>query len=256
MFRTIFAYGFIFQILAIVHWAKRGRDRFWIWIIIIGGAIGALAYLLVEALPDWTDLKRSLKGPARRKRIAALRSMILDNPSAGNYEQLGELLVEQRKWSEVRIAFDRAIASRSDSLDPFYWRGVAAFEMGDDPAAIADFQHVVRREPKYDYSRAQCLLARALARTGQTAEAATAFARLIEITTSAESLVSAAEFLAANNEQPKARELIATILARRPTMPAHQKRRDRVWLRKAAKLARKLRKSAEAQIQTSSGAVL
>ena len=75
-------------------------------------------------------------------------------------------------------------------------------------------------------------------------------------TTSAESLVSAAEFLAANNEQPKARELVAAILARRPTMPAHQKRRDRVWLRKAAKLARKLRKSAEAQIQTSSGAVL
>lgn len=157
----------------------RVRDRFWIWIIIIGGVIGAFAYFVVEGMPDWQDLKRSMKGPARRKRIAALRAMVLDNPSAGNYEELGELLMQQKKWAEARDAFDRSIAARADSLHAFYWRGAVAFELGDDEAALRDFQYVVKTDPKHDYSRAQCLLARALARSGRTAEAMSAFERLI-----------------------------------------------------------------------------
>jgi hypothetical protein len=230
--------------VAIVHWARRGRDRFWIWIIIFGGVVGALAYFVVEGLPDWDELKRSFTGPARRRRIAMLRAMILDNPSAGNYEQLGELLVQQKKWAEARDAYDKAIAARSDSLDSFYWRGVSAFESGDDEAALRDLQFVIKTQPKYDYCRAQTVLARALARSGRTAEAMSAFERLTEITTSAESLVSAAEFFAANGREGEARELVEAILARRATMPAYQKRRDRAFLRRAAKLARKLRKSA------------
>lgn len=241
LLRYLFGSGFLFQILAIVHWAKRGRDRFWIWIIIIGGPVGALAYFVVEGLPDWADMKRSFTGPARRRRIAMLRAMIRDNPSAGNYEQLGELLVQQRSWREARDAFDRAIGARGDLLDSFYWRGVAAFELGDDAAAIEDFRYVVAREPKYDYSRARCLLARALARSGQTAEAMAEFDRLVETSSACESAVMAAEFYAANGKPRQAYELVDTILARRPTMPAYQRRRDRKWLRMARKIARKLR---------------
>ncbi|HEV7238396.1 MAG TPA: tetratricopeptide repeat protein [Thermoanaerobaculia bacterium] len=228
------------QLIAIVHCAKQGRARFWIWIIIIGGLLGTLAYFLVEGLPDWREVQRSFKGPARRKRIAALRAIVRDNPSAGNYEELGALLVEQKKWSEARDAFDRSIAARADSLDTFYWRGVSAFEMGDYAAAIPDYQHVVKIDPKYDYSRAQCLLARALARTGRTDEAMAAFDRLVASSSASESQVSAAEFYAANGHEASARELVESVLARRATMPSYQRRRDRAWLSMAKKLGRKL----------------
>ena len=236
----IWIIGVICQVLAIVHWAKRGRDRFWIWIIIFGGVVGALAYFLIEGT-DWQDMKRSFKGPARRKRIAALRAIVRDNPSAGNFEELGELLVEQKEWKEARAAFDRAIAARSDLLDTFYWRGVAAFEIGDDAAAIPDLQYVVKTNPKHDYSRALCVLARSLARAGKTDEAMAAFDRLVESSTATESCVTAAEFYAANGREVQARELIESILARRATMPAYQKRRDRKWLWMAKRLALKLR---------------
>jgi len=236
--------GFIIQIalqlIAIIHCAKSGRDRFWIWIIIIGGLLGTAAYFVVEGLPEWRDIKRSFKGPARRKRIAALRVLVRDNPSAGNYEELGELLVHQKRWAEARDAFDRAITARADSPDPFYWRGVAAFEMGDDTAAINDFQYVVKIDPKYDYSRAQCLLARALARSGKTAEAMAAFDRLLEASSASESQVSAAEFYAANGRAAEARQIVEGLLARRATMPSYQKRRDRPWLNLARKLDRRL----------------
>jgi len=241
----IFGYGFIFQLIAIVHCVRQGRDRFWIWIIIIGGLLGALAYFLVEFLPDWHNVKRSFTGVARRKRIAALRAMVRDNPSAGNYEELGELLMQQRRWSEAREAFDHALKSRTDLLEPFYQRGLAAFEMGDDAAAIADFGYVVGKEPKYAYSRARCLLARSLARAGRNEEAMTTFDRLVESSTASESLVTAAEFYASNGRQALARELVESVLLRRVTMPAYQKRRDRAWFRMAKRLERRLASDAQ-----------
>jgi hypothetical protein len=236
----LFGSGFILQIVCIVHCAKQGRDRFWIWLLIIGGLVAVAAYVIIEMLPDWSELRRRFTGPQRRRRIATLRAMIRDNPSAGNYEQLGELLVQQKKWSEARDAFDRAIASRSDSLDPFYWRGVSAFEVGDDAAAIRDLQYVVEREPKYDYSRARCLLARSLARAGRIDEAGHAFDKLVESTTASESLVAAAQFYGANGRAGTALELVESVLARRQTMPAYQKRRDRAAFSAARRLRRKL----------------
>jgi hypothetical protein len=239
---TIFAYGFILQIAAVVHWTRKRPDTFWLWIIIIGGAIGAIAYFLVEGAPDFRRLRSSLKGPARRRRIAVLRAIVIDNPAAGNYEELGELLLEEKKYAEARKAFDAALASRTDSVHPFYFRGVAAFELRDYAAAIADLRHVVGIDPKHDYSRAQSLLARACAAAGRTAEAEAAFERLIQTSTSAESLCAAAEFFIAQGRTQQARELVEAILARRVTMPSYQKRRDRLWLRKAKQLSRRLRK--------------
>jgi hypothetical protein len=242
MFGYVFGLGFVLQVLAIVVWARRGGDRIWIWIIIFGGVVGAAAYFLVEGLPDLSTLADSFHGPGRRRRITALRALIRDNPSAGNYEELGELLIQEEKWAEARKAFDAAIATRTDLIDPFYWRGVAAFELNDDVAAIADLQRVVAVDPKFAYSRALCVLGQALAQSGRTDEATRVFDRLVKSTTSTEALVIAAEFYFVEQRFADARALVDNVLARRESMPAYQRQRDRPWLRKAKGLERKMRK--------------
>src|SRR5688572_24788319 len=115
----LFAYGFLLQIAAVIHWARKRPNTFWLWIIIIGGFIGALAYFLIEGMPDFDSMARRLKGPGRRRRIQVLRAMVLDNPSAGNFEELGELLLLEKRYAAAREAFDRALAVRTDSIDPF-----------------------------------------------------------------------------------------------------------------------------------------
>ena len=247
----LFGYGFVFQVAAVIHWSRKRPDSFWLWIIIIGGIIGALAYFLIEGLPDFRNVQRTLRGPARRKRIRVLRALVIQNPSAGNYEELGELLLEEKRYRDARDAFDRALSARADSIDPFYRRGIAEFELGDHAAAIADLEHVVKQEPKYDYSRARCLLAQALARAGRTADAEAAFDRLVSSTTSCEATISAAEFYAERGRTAEARELAEGMLARRATMPAYQKRRDRTFLRRAGKLLRRIRgmQNAECRMQ-------
>ena len=53
----------------------------------------------------------------RRKRIKELEALILDNPSIGNYEELGDLYLDDEQFARARDCFDRVIA-KSDSIDP------------------------------------------------------------------------------------------------------------------------------------------
>jgi len=236
-----FGWGIILQIAAIIHWARRRPETYWLWIIILFGWPGALAYFLVEGV-NYASMGRTIRGPSRRRRIRTLQALVRDNPSAGNFEELGELLLTERKYAAARAAFDAALSQRTDSVDPFYRRGIAELELGDHAAAIADLEHVVKHEPKYDYSRARCLLAQALARAGRTAEAEGMFDQLLASTTSCEATISAAEFYADRGRAREARELAETLLARRATMPAYQKRRDRPFLRRARRLLWRTRK--------------
>src|ERR1700728_1227233 len=91
----LYPWGLILQAAAIVHFIRRRPDTYWIFIILFLGPPGALIYLFAEALPDLGLLRQSFKGFPRRKRIAQLELEIRDNPSSGNYEELGDLYFDE-----------------------------------------------------------------------------------------------------------------------------------------------------------------
>ena len=114
--------------LAILHFILRRPDTYWLWVILLLGPIGAAVYLVAEALPDIGLLRGTMKVFPRRKRIRELERLVYDNPAAGNYEELGDLYMEDGRIARARAAFDKAIAARSDTLDAFYRRGACALE--------------------------------------------------------------------------------------------------------------------------------
>src|ERR1700719_1873495 len=144
-------WGIILQAVAIVHFIRRRPDTYWLFIILIGGWLGALVYIAVEAVPDAGLLRQSFKVFPRRKRIRELEAAILDNPSAGNYEELADLYLEEGQFARARQAYDKSISSRTDSPDPFYRRGIAAIQMGDFAAALPDLEGVASKDPTYDF---------------------------------------------------------------------------------------------------------
>ena len=77
-------WGFILQAVAIVHFIRRRPETYWLFIILIGGWIGALIYIAVEVVPDAGLLRTSFQVFPRRRRIQELERAIFDNPSAGN----------------------------------------------------------------------------------------------------------------------------------------------------------------------------
>jgi hypothetical protein len=234
-----FQWGLLLQALAIVHFIRRRPDTFWLYVIIFLGGLGATVYILVEVVPDLGLLRQAFDAHGRRKRIRLLEAVVLENPASGNYEELGDLYLEEQKFQRARECYDKAISSRSD-LDPIYRRGIAEANLGDFPAAVADFETVTSREPKYDSHRAMALLAHAYGNSGQSDKAAALFAQVIEMSTLSETYFNYASFLAAQHRTDEAREWAQKILSRKPTMPRYLQRRERPWFRKASGLLKKL----------------
>ncbi len=170
-------WGFILQAVAIVHFIRRRPDTYWLFIILIGGWLGALVYIGVEVIPDADLLRTSFQAFPRRRRIHELEIAIHDNPSAGNYEELGLLYLDNGNFSRARACYDKAISSRTDHPDPFYRRGIAEVELGDFAAAVPDLERAVFSDPDYDFHRAKGLLAHAYAQTGQADKADAMFCR-------------------------------------------------------------------------------
>ena len=193
----IYSYGIILQALAIVHFVQRRPETFWLWIILVGGGLGALVYIAVEVLPDIGLLRGSFEGVSRRRRARNLEAVVIDNPSVGNQEELADLYLEEKQFARRAELYDKVIARSPDSFDAFYRRGLAAAAMDDYAAAIPDLERVVAKDPKYDFYRAMALLAHAHGRAGDAGRADALFKSATEISTLSETYCHYAAFLAA-----------------------------------------------------------
>jgi hypothetical protein len=236
----LYPWGLILQGLAIIHFIRRRPDNYWFYVILFLGPIGALIYLFVEAVPDAGLVGQSFKVFPRRKRIGQLEAAVRDNPSSGNYEELGDLYMDDGKFQFARAAFDKAIAARADGADPFYRRGVCALQLGDPIAAVPDLERVVAEAPTYDFNRAAGLLAHAYAQTGEAQKSEALFRQVTERSTSSETYLNFAELLESQGRNAEAREWALKVLHKQPTLPSFQRRRERPWARRAKKILKRL----------------
>ena len=235
-----YPWSILLQVLAIVHLIRRHGAFYWFFIILMGGPIGALIYIVLEVVPDLGLLHDALTKRARKTRIQHVETTILDNPSAANYEELGELYWDQKEYAKAREAFDRSIAARSDSLHAFYRRGQCALELGNFADAIPDLARVVSHDRDYDSYRAAALLAHAYGQTGEVQAASEFFSEALEFSTTPETLYHYAAFLKSQNLTAEAREWAQKLLHKKRTLPRGAVRRESAWFRKGQALLKDL----------------
>jgi hypothetical protein len=233
-------WGLILQAIAIVHFIRRRPDTYWLFVIIFLGQLGALIYIFVEVIPDLGLLRQSFETFPRRSRIRHLEAVVLDNPAAGNYEELADLYLDDRNFLRARDCYSKAIASRGSSFDAYYRRGVAEIQLAEFQDALKDLEYVVSQDVKYDSHRAAGLLAHAYANTGQPEKADALFQDVTQKSTLSETYYNYASFLASQHRTADAREWTLRILAKKPTMPGYLRRRERPWFRKANGLLKRL----------------
>jgi hypothetical protein len=243
VFGLIYPYGIVLQAIAILHFVRRRPETYWLWIILMFGGVGALIYIFVEVIPDAGLLRGAFQVFPRRKRIKELEGLVLDNPSIGNYEELGDLYLDDQQFTKARECFDRVLA-KAPSIDPFYRRALSEMALNDFAAAAADLEQVVTRDPKYDYQRAAGLYAHSLAKIGQRDKAAQLFEETLRTSTLSEIQYNYACLLMAEGREAEARELADRILRKKATMPDYIRRRERPWFRKARALIKRLPKKA------------
>ena len=242
-FSFLFPWGLIFQAIAIVHFIKRRPDTIWLYVIVFLGPLGAAVYIVIEVVPDLGLIRQSFDSFGRKRRIQGLTALVQHNPAAGNWEELGDLYLEEGKWAKAREAYDKAISPRMDSHDAKYRRGVAEIQLGDFEAAARDLAEVHARDPKYDFYRGTALLAHAYAQLGRPEEADALFRQATEFAVLSETFYNYASFLAAQGRHAEAREWAQKILDKKPGMPRYLQRRERPWFRKAKALLKRVRTS-------------
>jgi len=236
--------GMALMAFALVHFIKyRSGNWLWLYVIIFLGPLGALIYLAVEVLPELRGSHTSSKWLGRRRDIKRLEGLVLDNPSAGNYEELADLYLEQGNYAHARECFGKAITSRTDIPHPFYGRALCALEMGDTAAAIPDLEKVFSLDPRHDYSRAAGLLANAYALTGRTDDADRIFRETLKTSTLSETQFYYARFLANQGHIDEARNFALQVVRKRATVSPQLRRADRHWFSAAEALLKQLEAS-------------
>jgi hypothetical protein len=236
----IYPLSLVLEIVAIVHYFKHRPQMYWFYVIVFAGPIGAAIYLAVNALPDYAVEFQAFRGVPRQRRITELEAKVEENPSAANFEELGDLYMDIGDLVRARAAFDKAIAARSDTQDSFYRRGLCALKLGDAAAAVPDLERVVAQEPGYDFHRAAGLLAHACAKAGQKEKAEALFRRATLSSTLSETYLNYADMLASEGRTAEARQWAQRVLDKERTMPSYLRRRERPWFQSASEMLKRL----------------
>jgi hypothetical protein len=236
-----YPWGFVVQIAALVHFFWRRRaSTIWLWVIFMGGFVGAAAYLIVEVLAEADLLRKAVERGARKKRISGVEAQVVDNPSIANLEELGELYWDEKDYTKAFDAFNRAVGTGTDATRTFYRRGQCSLELGNAAAAVTDLEYAFGTEPKLDLYRGGMFLARAYAATGRHGEAAAVFATAMQHTSTPEMLCSYAAFLTEQNRQDEAREWLDRLEEMKRTAPRFVLRTERAWFNKGKALRKQL----------------
>ena len=65
LYSLLFPWNLVLQAIAIVHFIRRRPDNYWLWIILIGGWIGAVVYIFAEVLEPEVKERISKEAAAR-----------------------------------------------------------------------------------------------------------------------------------------------------------------------------------------------
>jgi len=232
--------GLLIQVTAILHFIRRRPETYWIFLIVFLGPLGSIIYLLLVAMPDFVSIRQTFLGVPRRGRIVELEAAVRENPSPANFEELGDLYMENSEFDKARTAFGSAITAHSDSLHPFYRRALCALKLNDPTAAIPDMERVLAKEPDYDFNRAGGLLAQACAQAGQSEKAEALFRKAIASSTLSETYLNYADFLASQGRHAEARQWVQKVVDKGLTAPSYLRRQERPWIRRACEMLKQM----------------
>ena len=208
-------------------------------VILFLGPLGALVYLLVEALPD-LGLLRVLKVFPRRKRIRHARG---STPTLrqGTTKNSVICIWKTASWCRRVTAFDRAIGARAIPWTRSIAAESARCNWATRPRRCLTWSAWLRQRCRhYDFYRAAGLLAHAYAQTGQKERAETLFREVTAKSVASETYLNFADLLASEGHIEEARAWARKVLEKKPAMPGYLRRRERPWFRSANKLLKRL----------------
>jgi hypothetical protein len=225
-----------FMIWMTVDAIRRG-EYLWVIFIWIGSLLSTLLYyFLVYRQGAVATRGFELPGAARRQRIQELEAQIHNLDKPHHHLQLGDIFFAQGKLAKAEASYRAALDRDSEDPDIRAHLGQCLLRLGRPAEARPLLEAVVARDPRHDYAHTLMALAETLAALGDTDAALQRWKQVLEQNSYARARVQFAELLRARGETEEARHVLREVISDEAHLPAFQRKRERVWVRRAKRL--------------------
>jgi hypothetical protein len=235
----------LIQVILIIHVIKTGRNQIWIWVLALLSIPGAIAYIVVELLPDVFRSRTAQRTARGLKKAmdptADLRRYESEARATGNVatkQRYAEELTRQGRYDDAIDQFKQALTGLYEH-DPNLMLGIAKaqFGKGDAAGARATLDDLIRLNPDFKSPDGHLLYARSLETEGNTAKAIEEYRVLAGSYPGAEAAVRYAQLLKAQGQDDEARKVARDLLEQARIAPAHYRKAQKSWLDAAQRLA-------------------
>jgi hypothetical protein len=231
----------IFQIWMFID-AVRRREYVWAAFIFIGSGISTLLYYLY-VYRDASSATRGfqLPGAVDRRRIKDLQAKIhhLDKPH--HHSQLGDIYFQQGKLQKAEECYRAAMERDPQDIDTRAHFGQCLLRAQRPAEARPLLEGVVAENPKHDYGYSQMALAETYMALGENDKAFSLWKQVVEHHSYARAKVQLAEIYLSRNQPDLALHELTEVVSDDAHAPTFQRRRDRVWIKRAKGVLAKMK---------------
>ena len=233
--------AFLFQVWMFVD-AVRRREWLWAVCIFVFSLFSALLYFFMVYRAEGGLATRGfeLPGAHSRRRINELKAQIHHLDKAHHHLQLGDIYFQQGKLDLAEIEYRAAIERDGEDRDTRSHLGQCLLRRNRPAEARPLLEAVVNSDPKHDYGYTMMALAETHMAEGQTDQAIQVWERVLQNYSYARARVQLAELHVAKHQLDAAREQLDEVIESDAYAPAFDRKRNRVWLRRARQLRKRL----------------
>ncbi|MBO0753812.1 MAG: tetratricopeptide repeat protein [Bradyrhizobiaceae bacterium] len=229
---------FAFQIAMAFHAVKTGRFTPWFYIIIVLPGIGALAYVIMELIPEWMQ---SYQGQQARVRInraldpegayRALKTEVEIADTIANRDALARECLVLGRYDEAKAQYDTILGMyMGDEPGYMVGRARAEFGLGRFADARATLDEIRRRWPDWQSGDGHLVYARALEEDGRVAEAVDEYRALSNYYAGAEPRVRLGLALRKLGREAEARTVLSDVIRQMRRAPAYARKAQAEWI--------------------------
>jgi hypothetical protein len=230
-----------FQIWMLIHAIRNGE---WVWAVFIfigWGLSTILYYFMVYRNSSSATSGFELPGAGKRQRIKELQAQIHHLDKAHHHLQLGDIYFSQGKLVEAEKSYRAAMERDPKDIDTRAHLGQCLLRQKRFAEARPLLEGVMHEKPEHDYGHTMMALAETLTALGETDNALQYWQHITQTHSYPRAKVQLAELYLAKNQNDLARAELKDVLSDDVHAPAFQRKRDRVWIRRAKSLMGKLK---------------